>query len=355
MDLAQLAIYAQVALGIGLVIFVHELGHFLAARACGVRVEVFSLGFGPRIFGWKRGATTYQLALLPLGGFVRMAGEDRFGSGEAFHPDELGAKSVGQRFLIYSGGVLMNVVFGLVVFPLVLFYGVPFEEPLVGSVAPGGPAWQAGLRPGTRVLEVNGQPIVGFHYIANEVALGPPEGAHLLVLEPDASAPREFVIQPRYDKSVGFNRLEIAPAFDPSMRLEVAPGSSAERAGLRSGDRLVAVEGALLALPLLDQLEEVLPRGAAARVSVERGGGRVAAVGGHRAARELFAPGGLLLAARGEPQSRVRDLERTLLDAAAGLDPFPVRLRVLREGREVELERSRPLRAQERLELIDDV
>lgn len=381
MDLAQLVIYAQVALGIGLVIFVHELGHFLAARACGVRVEIFSLGFGPRVFGWRRGATTYQLALLPLGGFVRMAGEDRFGAGETFRPDELGAKSVGQRFLIYSGGVLMNVVFGLVVFPLVLFYGVPFEEPVVGRAVPGGPAWEAGLQPGTRVLEVNGHPIVGFHYIANEVALGPPEGAELLVLAPGSSEPERLVIRPRYDEAVGFNRLDIAPAFDASLRLEVAPGSAAERAGLQSGDRLVGVEDALLALPLLDQLEDVLARGSAARLTVERDGadldvevvpqartasgprvlgvspffGRVEAVRGSGPARELFKVGDRLIEAQGVPQSRLRDLERALLDASAGADPVQVRVRVLRDGSEVELASSRPLSAAERCAMIDDV
>jgi regulator of sigma E protease len=380
MDLAQLAIYAQVALGIGLVIFVHELGHFLAARACGVRVEVFSLGFGPRLFGWKRGPTTYQLALLPLGGFVRMAGEDRFGSGEGFQPDELGAKSVGQRFLIFSGGVLMNVVFGLIVFPLVLFYGVPFEEPVIGRAIPGGPAWESGLAPGTRVLEVNGQPIVGFHYIANEVALGPPEGAHLLVLDPGAEQPRELVIQPRYDKAVGFNRLEILPAYDASLKLEIAKGSAAERAGLQSGDRLVGVGGALSALPLIEQLDEALSRGGATRLSVQRDGKtlevevapdvhpgkgsgvlgvspvfrRVQAVRGDGAARELLKPGDLLMAAQGEPHSRPRELERALLAESLGDGPAIVRLRVQRDGREVELESTRALEAAERAQLIDD-
>jgi regulator of sigma E protease len=94
-----------VVLGIGGVIFVHECGHFFMARWCGVRVDVFSLGFGPRLLGFRRGATSYQLALLPIGGFVKMAGEEGTeGRGPA--PDELPAKSVGQRFLIYSGGVM---------------------------------------------------------------------------------------------------------------------------------------------------------------------------------------------------------------------------------------------------------
>ena len=71
MDLDSLWRFAQMVLGIGLVIFVHELGHFLAARLCGVRVEIFSLGFGPRLLGWRRGPTMYQIALVPLGGFCR--------------------------------------------------------------------------------------------------------------------------------------------------------------------------------------------------------------------------------------------------------------------------------------------
>src|SRR5947207_16028574 len=96
--------YALVAFGIGLVIFLHELGHFLAARWCGVRVETFSLGFGPRLVGWKRGSTWYQIAAVPLGGFVKMAGEESQDARGAAS-DELPAKTVGQRFLIYSGGV----------------------------------------------------------------------------------------------------------------------------------------------------------------------------------------------------------------------------------------------------------
>src|SRR5882672_7786018 len=92
----EFRLYAMVALGIGAVIFVHELGHFLAARWCGVRVEVFSLGFGPRVFGWRRNGTSYQLSLVPLGGYVKMAGEEGIEAGRAPDPDELPAKSVGQ-------------------------------------------------------------------------------------------------------------------------------------------------------------------------------------------------------------------------------------------------------------------
>ena len=130
----------QVVLGIGLVIFVHEAGHFVAARLCRVRVDVFSLGFGPRLLGWRRGPTLYQVAAVPLGGFVKMAGDDPYADEASPEPGSLHSKSVGQRFFIYSGGVLANVLFGLVVFPILFSIGIQFVVPVIGPAVPGGAA-----------------------------------------------------------------------------------------------------------------------------------------------------------------------------------------------------------------------
>jgi regulator of sigma E protease len=240
-------------LGVGLVIFVHEFGHFLAARLCRVRVEVFSLGFGPRLFSWRRGATLYQLALLPLGGYVRMAGEDQE-PGRAPAPHELQAKGVGQRFFIYSGGVLMNVVFALCVFPVVLAVGVPMTEPIVGATEPGGPAWHAGVQPGSRVLAVNGHAVIGFDHIGPEVALGPSESTALTLLEPGASEPRTLEIPPIYSKSMGIYALGMQPAYDREGAIDVSEDSPAWKAGLRPDDRLLSVAGAPPELPVDEQL-----------------------------------------------------------------------------------------------------
>ncbi|HUR27482.1 MAG TPA: RIP metalloprotease RseP [Planctomycetota bacterium] len=242
MDLAELGRYAQVALGIGLVIFVHELGHFIAARLCKVRVEVFSLGFGPRLFGWKRGDTMYQLALVPLGGFVKMAGEET-PAGDTPAPDELPAKSVGQRFFIYSGGVLMNVIFALVVFPPLLFIGVPMPEPVIGGTVPGGGAWKAGIEPGTRVLSVNGHRVVSFDELQSEIALAAGEELRLDVRVPGATADSVIVVSPEYDKDFGFRMIGVEGAADPAGTITVTPDSPAEAAGLRTGDRVVGVQG----------------------------------------------------------------------------------------------------------------
>ena len=119
--------------GIGLVIFVHEMGHFLAAKWCGVDVEVFSLGFGPRLCGFVHRGTDYRISVVPVGGYVKMFG-DQPGEGEG-DPRALNSKTVGQRFLVYSGGVIMNVLFALVAFPVVFQVGLKMVEPAVGAVA----------------------------------------------------------------------------------------------------------------------------------------------------------------------------------------------------------------------------
>ena len=255
MEFESLSRLLQMAIGIGLVIFVHELGHFIAARLCKVRVETFSLGFGPKLFGMRRGDTLYQVAMLPLGGYVRMAGEDSVEPGSKPLGDELHTKSVGARFFIYSGGVLMNMVFAAIVLPLVMFHGVLFNEPVVGSVAPGSPAWRAGLEPGTRILEVNGAKIASFEYIAQEIALAPLGDSSLLVQGPGEAAPRRVAIEPAYDERLGLATIGVAPGADRAGAILVPSESVAARAGLSDADRIVAVVGVPSGFSLEESLE----------------------------------------------------------------------------------------------------
>ena len=261
----------QMMLGIGLVIFVHEAGHFIAARLCGVRVEVFSLGFGPRLFGWRRGTTHYQIAMLPLGGYCKMAGEEPLEEGQPPASDDLRSKTVGQRFLIYSGGVIMNVIFAMVVFPAILFYGVPFTPPVIGQAIPGGPAWHAGIEPGTQVLSVNGHPTIGFMYIAHHVALGPPDVATLELLAPGATEPVELLVRPEYNDDAGFSSIRVAPPLDRDNAIEVQPAGAAFAAGLRSGDHLLSFDTPLPELPLGSQMRLIMQAGEPLGVRVLRG------------------------------------------------------------------------------------
>lgn len=222
-------------LGIGLVLFVHELGHFLAARRAGVRVEVFSLGFGPRIAGFQRGGTDYRLSLLPLGGFVLVAGESMDGPPR---PGELMSASHGGRLLFYAGGILMNFLFALVALPLLFGLGVPFESPVIGTVTPGGAAWEAGLRAGDRIREVDGRAVHGFRHVATAVALSARDEEVTVRFERDG-AERGLAIVPRWDAALGIPALGVGPAFE----VAVAPGGAAADAGLRDDDLILALDG----------------------------------------------------------------------------------------------------------------
>ena len=107
-------------LGIGFLLLIHEAGHYFAARAVGIRVEVFSLGFGPRLFGWQRNGCDFRLAAIPLGGYVKVAGEDpNLGP----KPGDLFYASAPQRLLFYSGGIIMNFLFAFLMVPLLFMIG----------------------------------------------------------------------------------------------------------------------------------------------------------------------------------------------------------------------------------------
>jgi regulator of sigma E protease len=224
------------ALGIGLVIFIHEAGHFLAAKAFKVRVEVFSLGFGPRLWGFTRHGTDYRIALVPVGGYVKMAG-DTPGEEMSGAPDELSSKSVGQRFVIFSAGVVMNMVLAIVLFPIAFAGGVSFPKPEVGGVDAGGPAWKAGLQTGDEVLKVSGRRVYGFQDIGVEVAIGDPSGVPLEIRRNGEVS--EIVVVPKKDEEEGRFRIGVLPP----VLTKIIPGGPAARAGIKDGERIVAING----------------------------------------------------------------------------------------------------------------
>ncbi|MBI3864186.1 MAG: RIP metalloprotease RseP [Planctomycetia bacterium] len=149
------------AFGLGLVIFIHELGHFAVAKWCGVKVERFSIGFGPALWKRTRGETEYVIAALPLGGYVKMLGQDDADPGQmtdqqvAKDPRSYTAKSVPQRIAIISAGVINNMVSAVLFFIIAFMLGVKYQPASIGGVTPGMPAWKAGLRLGDEITQIN--------------------------------------------------------------------------------------------------------------------------------------------------------------------------------------------------------
>ena len=273
--MTNLAPMALAALGISFLIFIHELGHFVAARLFGVRVEIFSVGFGPRLAGFRRGETDYRLSAIPLGGYVKMAGEYGDSPSDAPpRPDELLAKPAWQRAIVFSAGVIVNFLFAFVVFPIAFQIGIPFVAPVIGAVTPGGAAWTAELRPGDEILTVAGARAYQFNDVTSGVALGDPE--HLVLRIRRDGRELDVRVRPTRNEEEGRWEIGIEPALDDLVHLTGADGPAA-LAGLRDGDRVVAVNGeavdaARQGLPEL--LERAVRNGAPMSVTYERDGGR---------------------------------------------------------------------------------
>jgi regulator of sigma E protease len=163
-----------VIVGLGLVIFVHELGHFAAAKMCDVHVKTFSIGFGPALPGcsWVRGETTYKIAILPLGGYVQMVGEGSETDEEEEDPRSFKNKTVGQRMFIISAGVIMNIIVGAICFIVVYqSHGAPRAPAAVARIDPGSPAWQKGIRTGSIITQLGDIRDPDFNILKISVAL----------------------------------------------------------------------------------------------------------------------------------------------------------------------------------------
>ena len=235
----------SVAFVLGVLIFVHELGHFVMARRVGVRVLCFSLGFGPKLLKYRRGDTEYCISAIPLGGYVKMAGEspDDLRSGR---DDEFMSKSKWQRFLILIMGPATNILFAIVVMTVVLYQGaeVPLYEqqpPEIGTVVEESPAERAGIRPGDLILQVAGRPVQTWMDL--QLAVLPRAGSELeLVIRGGDGAQRTARLTPQAEGQFRLGEIGVLPQMDPQVR-RVLPGEPAERAGIRVDDAILAVDG----------------------------------------------------------------------------------------------------------------
>jgi regulator of sigma E protease len=246
------AVYLIVGIGLvlGVMVLIHEWGHFIVARMCGVRVDVFSIGFGPRLFGWKKGPTDYRVSALPLGGYVRMAGQDLSEVDSGDKPptgaaDELMSKARWKRALISFAGPAVNLIFPIFLLTgLFVTLGVPYPAYLdapvhVTGMPPNAEPSPSPLKAGDTVLSINGVATPTWEQAL--LALKQAGTAATIKMEVEDSGTRRTVEVPAKDVSDANRILGFAP-IRPIID-QVAPGTPAERAGLREGDEITAVNG----------------------------------------------------------------------------------------------------------------
>jgi regulator of sigma E protease len=244
-----LDILIGVALVLGVIILIHEWGHFIVARLCGVRVDVFSIGFGPRLFGWKRGATDYRISWLPLGGYVRMAGQDLsdVDSNDVAPTgasDELMSKPRWQRALIAFGGPAVNFIFPFLL--LGVFYaavGLPqsriLKQPLQVSYLSSTLEKPSPLEVGDRVLDINGLKNPTWETALAYIDRLPP-GTPLTITVENRGVRRTAQATIKDASAFGgvFGFVPFRPVID-----NVSPRTPAKHAGLKSDDRILEVNG----------------------------------------------------------------------------------------------------------------
>lgn len=262
---------ALILIGFGLVILVHELGHFLAARWAGIRVHAFAIGFGPAVVSWRRGMglrrgssepaylerlrregvadapgvsqTEYRLNWLPLGGYVRMLGqEDGHPDRTSGAPDSYTAKPVWKRMVVVCAGVVMNVLLAAALFVVVFMVGKPTPAPVIGAVAAGGPAERAGVERGDVVLAVNGADAEAFEDVIFAAALsGRGDTVELRVRKRDGSVvPVE--VEPEHDERLNMRFIGVWNASAARVVEPADRGSRLRFEGLRESLGLAAVE-----------------------------------------------------------------------------------------------------------------
>ncbi|MCA9859731.1 MAG: site-2 protease family protein [Thermomicrobiales bacterium] len=222
---------------LGFLIFIHECGHFFAARMCGVKVEEFGMGLPPKLFGFVRSGTKYTINLIPFGGFVRVKGED----GDDMASDSMNAKSPGQRAFFLSAGIIMNVLFAVFLMTLVVgIKGMPHNEVFIAGVGPGSPAATAGWQVGDRIVSVNGQDVQTVQELVKDTRNE--AGNQVQFVIERGGEFYESTLIPRKNPPEGEGRIGINLA-DPVIATvtvgEIAPGSDAAAAGLQSGDVLI--------------------------------------------------------------------------------------------------------------------
>ena len=236
-------------------VIVHELGHFLFAKLFNVKAEAFSVGFGPRLFAKKWGETEFRLSLIPLGGYVKLLGEE---PGVELPPEErpraLQYQSVGKRFWIFFGGPLFNFLFAILVYMTIMAVGEPKLANVVGRVIPGSFAEQVGFQSGDRIVSVAGEPVALFDSVMEKIAAVSQGEVSVQVertsVQGDTQTP-VLRFQPELEDGFGAygesQKVGAVPGLEPFVRTPIVGvarlDSFAAKEGVKTGDRIVSLNG----------------------------------------------------------------------------------------------------------------
>jgi len=309
--------FLLILFGFGALIFVHELGHFLAARWAGIRVEGFSIGMGPPLVSWRRGIgcrsgstdpatrakfgrnaismsdeelatagigeTEYTLRLLPIGGFVRMLGQEDGNPGAiSSAPRSYQTAPIGKRMVVVGAGVVMNLILAVLLFLIAFAVGVRFPAPIIGGTEPGSPAGNAlatnadaagltgaaqRLQPGDTIVAIDGDPVATYADVMQRAAMNRPGNAmHISVLRRGIDTTLEFEIAPALVPQIGLYQLGERPALSATITSVASSRDSIEQQlratglnGLEPGATLLAINGRSVAT--FEEFEDVITKG----------------------------------------------------------------------------------------------
>lgn len=231
----------------GILVFIHEFGHFFMAKLVGIRVEVFSFGYGKRLIGFKKKQTDYRISVLPMGGYVKFLGEGIFEPGRALAPDDFMAKKRWQRFLVILMGSVMNIVLAIVIVAGINMAGVTLPEyldqkPVIGWVEPGSPADKAGLRVEDEVLSIDNKKVPTWSDLELAVGTKPDQRLTLEIKRDGRVQSVEMVTGKEKGTKYEIGYAGFAAKILTQVQV-VSPGSPAEKGGMRAGDLIQAIDG----------------------------------------------------------------------------------------------------------------
>jgi regulator of sigma E protease len=229
---------------LGVLIFVHELGHFLAARRLGIRVITFSLGFGPKLLKFQRGDTEYCISVVPLGGYVKMAGENP-DDPRSGNPDEFLSRTKWERFQVLIMGPVMNLALAVIVMAFVLAQGAEVEAfrdqpPVVGLVQAGSPAEKAGIMRGDRILSIGDDEVDTWDDVYLHVGMRPDREVPVKLQREGNTL--SITVRTLSEGKYEVGSIGVLPDVNPIIK-SVNAGEVADKAGLKPGDAVLSVNG----------------------------------------------------------------------------------------------------------------